>query len=166
MGAEGSSMCAWPVVSNLDTAAVGERHADLSSTRRSEPRGRQSIGSMLKVARSAFVILPEAFESRSAHVVILSDAACSIVQAQRRLDSIRGSSYRGRRTTTISNNACQCVRANGGKRLLLAVQRRSSLNASGLNADGLSSTHPRQRGSRIERLEADTRRAEGRRWRA
>ena len=30
---------------------------------------------------------------------------------QRRLDSIWVFSYRGRRTTTMSNNACQCVRA-------------------------------------------------------
>ena len=36
-----------------------------------------------EVGRSAFVIPPEAFKSRHARVVILNEAACSIVQAQR-----------------------------------------------------------------------------------
>jgi integrase len=41
-----------------------------------------------EVARSVFVIPPEAFKSRRAHVVILNDAAWSIVQTQRCLHPI------------------------------------------------------------------------------
>jgi integrase len=39
-----------------------------------------------EVGRSVFVIPPEAFKSKRAHVVVLNDAAWSIVQAQRGLD--------------------------------------------------------------------------------
>ena len=51
---------------------------------------------MPEVGRSVFVIPPEAFKSKRAHVVILNDAAWSIVQAQRGLDPIWVFPHRGR----------------------------------------------------------------------
>jgi hypothetical protein len=47
------------------------------------------------------VIPPEAFKSKRAHVVILNDAAWSIVQAQRGLDPIWVFPHRGRRMSTM-----------------------------------------------------------------
>jgi integrase len=67
-----------------------------------------------EVDRSVFVIPPEAFKSKRAHVVILNDVAWSIVQAQRGKDPIWVFPYRGRRMTTMNNNAWQRVRREAG----------------------------------------------------
>ena len=67
-----------------------------------------------EVNRSVFVIPPEAFKSKRAHVVILNDVAWSIVQAQRGKDPIWVFPYRGRRMTTMNNNAWQRVRREAG----------------------------------------------------
>jgi hypothetical protein len=66
------------------------------------------------VGRSVFVIPPEAFKSRCAHVVILNDAAWSIVQAQRGLDPIGVFPYRGRQVSTMNNTAWQNARKKAG----------------------------------------------------
>ena len=67
-----------------------------------------------EVDRSVFVIPPEAFKSKRAHVVILNDVAWSIVQGQRGKDPIWVFPYRGRRMTTMNNNAWQRVRREAG----------------------------------------------------
>ena len=69
---------------------------------------------MPEVDRSVFVIPPEAFKSKRAHVVILNDVAWSIIQAQRGKDPIWVFPYRGRRMTTMNNNAWQRVRREAG----------------------------------------------------
>ncbi len=58
-----------------------------------------------EVGRSVFVIPPEAFKSKRAHVVILNDAAWSIVRAQRGLDPIWVFPCRGQRMSTMNNTA-------------------------------------------------------------
>ena len=67
-----------------------------------------------EVGRSVFVIPPEAFKSKRAHVVILNDAAWSIVQAQRGLDPIWVFPHRGRPMSTMNNTAWQRVRREAG----------------------------------------------------
>ena len=49
-----------------------------------------------------FVIPPEAFKSKRAHVVILNDVAWSIVQGRRGKDPIWVFPYRGQRMTTMN----------------------------------------------------------------
>jgi integrase len=63
-----------------------------------------------EVGRSVFVIPPRAFKSKRAHVVVLNDAAWSIVQAQRGLHPIWVFPYRGRRVSTMNNTAWQRAR--------------------------------------------------------
>jgi integrase len=67
-----------------------------------------------EVGRSVFVIPPEAFKAKRAHVVILNDAAWSIVQAQRGIDPIWVFPYRGRRVGTMNNTAWQLARREIG----------------------------------------------------
>jgi Phage integrase family len=67
-----------------------------------------------ELSRSVFMIPPEAFKSKRAHVVILNDAAWSIVQAQRGLDPIWVFPHRGRRMSTMNNTAWQRVRREAG----------------------------------------------------
>ena len=67
-----------------------------------------------EVGRSVFVIPPEAFKAKRAHVVILNDAAWSIVQAQRGIDPIWVFPYRGRRIGTMNNTAWQLARREIG----------------------------------------------------
>jgi integrase len=67
-----------------------------------------------EVGRSVFVIPPEAFKSKRAHVGILNDAAWSIVQAQRGLDPIWVFPHRGRPMSTMNNSAWQRVRREAG----------------------------------------------------
>lgn len=59
------------------------------------------------VGRSVFVIPPEAFKSRRAHVVVLNDAAWSIIQAQRGPVPISLFPHRGRQVSTMNNTAWQ-----------------------------------------------------------
>lgn len=63
-----------------------------------------------EVGRSVFVIPAESFKSKRAHVVILNDAAWSIVQAQRRKHPIWVFPYRGRTVNTMNNTAWQDAR--------------------------------------------------------
>lgn len=92
-----------------------------------------------EVNRSVFVIPPEAFKSKRAHVVILNDAAWSIVQAQRGLDPIWVFPYRGRRMTTMNNNAWQRVRREAGLRAVRIHDLRHTfacrLRAAGVSAE-------------------------------
>jgi len=67
-----------------------------------------------EVGRSVFVIPPEAFKSKRAHVVILNDTAWSIIQAQRGLDPIWVFPYRGRHVSTMNNTAWQRARREAG----------------------------------------------------
>jgi integrase len=69
-----------------------------------------------EVGRSVFVIPPEAFKSRRAHVVVLNDAVWSIVQAQRGRDPIWVFPYRGRHVSTMNNTAWQRARREAGLR--------------------------------------------------
>ena len=69
-----------------------------------------------EVGRSVFVIPPEAFKSRRPHVVILNDAAWSIVQAQRGLHPIWVFPYRGGPITSMNNTAWQSARHRVGMR--------------------------------------------------
>ena len=69
-----------------------------------------------EVGRSVFVIPPEAFKSRRAHVVVLNDAAWSIIQAQRGLDPIWVFPYRGRHVNTMNKTAWQRARREAGLR--------------------------------------------------
>jgi hypothetical protein len=69
-----------------------------------------------EVGRSVFVIPPEAFKSKRAHVVVLNDAAWSIVQAQRGLDPIWVFPYRDRHVNTMNNTALQRARREAGLR--------------------------------------------------
>jgi integrase len=63
-----------------------------------------------EIGRSVFVIPPEAFKSRRAHVVILNDVAWSIIESQRGLHPIWVFPYRGRPVSTMNNTAWQRAR--------------------------------------------------------
>jgi integrase len=69
-----------------------------------------------QIGRSVFVIPREAFKSRRAHVVILNDAAWSILQAQRHQHPIWVFPYRGRPIGTMNNTAWQNARRKAGLR--------------------------------------------------
>jgi integrase len=69
-----------------------------------------------EIGRSVFVIPREAFKSRRAHVVILNDAAWSILQAQRHQHTIWVFPYRGRPIGTMNNTAWQNARCKVGLR--------------------------------------------------
>jgi integrase len=67
-----------------------------------------------EIGRSVFVIPPEAFKTKRAHVVILNDVAWSIVEAQRGLHPIWVFPYRGRRVGDMNNTAWQRARRELG----------------------------------------------------
>ena len=67
-----------------------------------------------EVGRSVFVIPPEAFKSKRAHVVILNDVAWSIVESQRGKDPIWVFPYRGKAVATMNNTAWQRARQEVG----------------------------------------------------
>jgi integrase len=81
-----------------------------------------------EVGRSVLVIPPEAFKSKRAHVVVLNDAAWSIVQAQRGLDPTWVFPRRGQRLRTMNNTAWQRARQAG----LLIDQQRFGVTRRGL----------------------------------
>ena len=66
--------------------------------------------SVPEVGRSVFVIPPEAFKSKRAHVVILNDVAWSIIEAQRGRHPIWVFPYRGKAVATMNNTAWQRAR--------------------------------------------------------
>ena len=67
-----------------------------------------------EIERSVFVIPPEAFKSKRAHVVILNDAAWSIIEEQRGKHPIWVFPYRGRSVSTMNNTAWQRARKEAG----------------------------------------------------
>ena len=67
-----------------------------------------------EIGRSVFVIPPEAFKSRRAHVVILNDVAWSIIESQRGLHPIWVFAYRGKSVSTMNNTAWQRARREEG----------------------------------------------------
>jgi integrase len=69
-----------------------------------------------EVERSVFVIPPEAFKAKRAHVVILNDAAWSIIKEQRGKDPIWVFPHRGRPVATMNNTAWQRARREVGLR--------------------------------------------------
>lgn len=63
-----------------------------------------------EIGRSVFVIPAEAFKSKRPHVVILNDAAWSIVQTQRGKHPIWVFPYKGHAVRTMNNTAWQKAR--------------------------------------------------------
>ena len=67
-----------------------------------------------EIGRSVFVIPPEAFKSRRAHVAIMNDVAWSIVEEQRGKHPIWVFTYRGNPLSTMNNTAWQRARREEG----------------------------------------------------
>jgi integrase len=67
-----------------------------------------------ELARSVFVVPAEAFKSRRPHVVILNDAAWSIIEAQRGKHSQSVFSFRGKPIKRMNNTAWKRARRNAG----------------------------------------------------
>ena len=92
-----------------------------------------------ELGRSVFVIPPEAFKTKRAHVVILNDVAWSIIKAQRGLHSIWVFPFRGRRINTMNNNGWQQARHEAGLPLVRVHDLRHSfgcrLRAAGVSAE-------------------------------
>ncbi|HZF24978.1 MAG TPA: tyrosine-type recombinase/integrase [Steroidobacteraceae bacterium] len=92
-----------------------------------------------EVGRSVFVIPLEAFKSRRSHVVILNDAAWSIVQAQRGVHSTWVFPFRGRAIETMNNNAWQRARREARLNLVRVHDLRHTfacrLRAAGVSAE-------------------------------
>jgi integrase len=68
-----------------------------------------------EIGRSVFVIPSDSYKANRDHVVILNDAAWSIVQAQRDLHPVWVFPFKGRRIGTMNNNGWQRAR-RGAKR--------------------------------------------------
>jgi integrase len=66
--------------------------------------------SVPEIGRSVFIVPPEAFKSKRPHVVILNDAAWSIVQSQRGKHPIWVFPYRGKAVQTMNNTSWQSAR--------------------------------------------------------
>jgi len=69
-----------------------------------------------EIGRSVFIVPAAAFKSKRDQVVILNDAAWSIVRAQRGLHPVWVFPYRGRRIDTMNNNGWQQARRAVGLR--------------------------------------------------
>jgi integrase len=67
-----------------------------------------------EVGRSVFVVPPEAYKTRRAHVVILNDVAWSVIEEQRGEDAIWVFPYRGKPVGTMNNTAWQRARRKVG----------------------------------------------------
>ena len=63
-----------------------------------------------EIGRSVFVVPAHAFKPRRPHVVVLNDAAWSIIQAQRGGHPVWVFPYRGRQVATMNNNCWQPAR--------------------------------------------------------
>ena len=92
-----------------------------------------------EVNRSVFVIPPEAFKSRRPHVVILNDAAWSIVQSQRDKHPIYVFPYRDGAIRSMNNTAWQNARKKIGLPQVRVHDLRhtygSRLRAAGVSAE-------------------------------
>jgi integrase len=95
-----------------------------------------------EVGRSVFVIPPEAFKAGRAHVVILNDAAWSIIQAQRGQHPIWVFPFRGGRIDTMNNTGWQSARRSAGLRSVRIHDLRHTfgcrLRAAGVSAEDRS----------------------------
>jgi integrase len=90
-----------------------------------------------EIGRSVFVIPPEAFKSKRAHVVILNDAAWSIVQTQRGKHPIWVFPYKGNAVRTMNNTAWQKARRAIGLPIVRVHDLRHTYGAR-LRAAGVS----------------------------
>lgn len=90
-----------------------------------------------EVGRSVFVIPPEAFKTKRPHVLILNDAAWSIVQAQRGLHPIWVFPLNGKPIGTMNNTAWKSARRKVGLPRLRIHDLRHTF-ASRLRAAGVS----------------------------
>jgi len=92
-----------------------------------------------EIGRSVFVIPPEAFKTKRAHVVILNDVAWSIIKSQRGLHPIWVFPFRGRRINTMNNNGWQQARHEARLPLVRVHDLRHSfgcrLRAAGVSAE-------------------------------
>jgi integrase len=90
-----------------------------------------------EIGRSVFVVPSDSFKSNRDHVVILNDAAWSIVQAQRGLHPMWVFPFKGRRIGTINNNGWQKARREAGLRYVRVHDLRHTF-ACRLRAAGVS----------------------------
>ena len=92
-----------------------------------------------EIARSVFVIPPEAFKTKRPHVVILNDVAWSIIKAQRGLHPIWVFPFRGNRMGRMNNNGWRHARRKAGLPLVRVHDLRHSfgarLRAAGVTAE-------------------------------
>jgi len=80
-----------------------------------------------ELGRSVFVIPAEAFKSRRAHVVILNDAAWSIIKTQRGKHPVWVFVYRGERIERMNNTAWQRARREAKRPNGLSVRDNRAL---------------------------------------
>ena len=96
-------------------------------------------GPVPEVGRSVFVIPPEAFKTKRAHVAILNDVAWSIIETQRGKHPIWVFPYRGRRIGKMNNNGWQQARYEPGLTQVRVHDLRHScacrLRAAGVSAE-------------------------------
>jgi len=90
-----------------------------------------------EIARSVFVIPPEAFKTKRPHVVILNDVAWSVIKAQRGLHPIWVFPFRGRRIDRMNNNGWHQARREAGLPSVRGHDLRHSFGAR-LRAAGVS----------------------------
>jgi integrase len=90
-----------------------------------------------EIGRSVFIVPAAAFKSRRDQVVILNDAAWSIVQAQRGLHPVWVFPFRGHRVETMNNNGWQKARREVGLRRVRVHDLRHTF-ACRLRAAGVS----------------------------
>jgi len=90
-----------------------------------------------EIGRSVFVVPSDSFKTHRDHVVILNDAAWSIVQAQRGLHPVWVFPFRGRRIGTMNNNGWQKARREVGLRYVRVHDLRHTF-ACRLRAAGVS----------------------------
>jgi len=90
-----------------------------------------------EIARSVFVIPPEAFKTKRPHVVVLNDVAWSIIKAQRGLHPIWVFPFRGKRIDRMNNNGWQQARHEADLPLVRVHDLRHSFGAR-LRAAGVS----------------------------
>ncbi len=90
-----------------------------------------------EIARSVFVIPPEAFKTKRPHVVILNDVAWSIIKAQRGLHPIWVFPFHGKRINRMNNNGWRQARREAELPLVRVHDLRHSFGAR-LRAAGVS----------------------------
>ena len=95
-----------------------------------------------ELGRSVFIIPAEVFKSKRDHVVVLNDAAWSIVEAQRGMHPLWVFPFRGRRIETLNNTGWQNARKEVGLRSVRVHDHRHTfacrLRAAGVSAEDRS----------------------------